>query len=97
MNASNGHSDVISPTSAVSPQEMGLGAEEIAAAAIYLLGGPPELAIATGMATAISALVRVARIISPIIPPTSIPFGSGVEDNNGGGLFEDKEEASAGT
>ncbi|CUA71557.1 hypothetical protein RSOLAG22IIIB_04676 [Rhizoctonia solani] len=99
MNAFNGHSGIIPPASAVPPQEMSLGTEEIgmaaAATAIYLLGGPPELAIATGMATAISALARVALIISPITPPTSIPFRSGVEDNNEGVLLEDKEEAGA--
>ncbi|KDN44588.1 hypothetical protein RSAG8_05353, partial [Rhizoctonia solani AG-8 WAC10335] len=96
---SNGRSH-IPPPSAVSsqvPNAMSLGTEELgtaaAAAAIYLLGGPPELAIATGIATGISTLARVARIMSPITSPTSALTEPGAEDNDRDEILEDKEEA----
>ncbi|CAE7210710.1 unnamed protein product, partial [Rhizoctonia solani] len=94
---SNGGSH-IPPPSASSPalNAMDFGAEElgtaVATAAIYLLGGPSELAIATGMATAISTLARVARIMSPVTSPTLVLNETRVEDNVGQ-ISEDKEES----
>ncbi|CAE6475069.1 unnamed protein product [Rhizoctonia solani] len=88
------------PTTRTGAQTMmGPGMEEIgtaaAAAAMFLFGGPPELIIVIGAATAISALARIAQIISRVLSSTSVHTGSGAVGAEPGEIQGDKEEASA--